>query len=122
VRKLLGGQMRQIGVAAAAGLVALTGFADWLRTDHQRARQLAELLTDLRGAQVDPDRVQTNIVQVLLPESGPPVPEVVRDLTAAGVLVHSTGDAMVRLVTHRDLSDADITHAASVLHEVLDRR
>lgn len=122
VRKLLGGQMRQIGVAAAAGLVALNGFADWLRTDHQRARRLAELLTDLRGARVDPDRVQTNIVQVLLPESGPPVPAVVRDLTAAGVLVHSTGDAMVRLVTHRDLSDADITHAARVLHAVLDRR
>jgi threonine aldolase len=122
VRKLLGGQMRQIGVAAAAGLVALNGFADWLRIDHTRARRLAQLLGDLRGARVDPDRVQTNIVQVLLPASGPPVPDVVRDLTAAGVLVHSTGDAMVRLVTHRDLSDADITRAASVLRAVLDRR
>jgi threonine aldolase len=121
VRKLLGGQMRQIGVAAAAGLVALNGFTDWLSTDHQRARRLAGLLTGLRGARVDPDQVQTNIVQVLLPESGPPVPEVIRDLTAAGVLVHSTGDAMVRLVIHRDLSDADITRAASVLHAVLDR-
>ncbi|WP_033329918.1 threonine aldolase family protein [Actinomadura welshii] len=121
VRRLLGGQMRQVGVVAAAGLVALRDFRERLALDHERARGLAERLADLRGARVDPGRVRTNIVQMLLPDGGPPLRTVQDELARQGVLVHSTGARTVRLVTHRDLSDDDIVHAADVLHTVLGR-
>src|SRR5439155_13006079 len=62
MRKLLGGGMRQVGVLAAAGLIALDRMVDRLAEDHQNARRLAEGLQGLPGLRVDLSRVQTNIV------------------------------------------------------------
>ena len=106
VRKMLGGGMRQLGVLAAAGLVALEQMPRRLHEDHDNARLLAEALNDSEQFQVDLERVQTNILLVGL-----------QDLTSSDFLVRlkenailagSTGPHQVRFVTHNDVSRNDI--------------
>jgi threonine aldolase len=120
VRTLLGGQLRQAGIVAAAGLVALDGAA-WLASDHRRAARLAHRLSGLGSARVAVAAVPTNIVQILLGAAAPPVARVIDELAGRGVLVQSPGGDVLRLVTHRDLDDADIDRAADVLRAVLDQ-
>jgi threonine aldolase len=122
VRDRLGGQMRQVGVVAAAGLVALRDFTDQLATDHHRANRLAALLADLPGARVHLGNLHTNIVQLLLPPNCPSPHRLVTDLASHGVLVQATTDRVLRLVTHRDIAETDITRAARVLRDVLAHR
>jgi threonine aldolase len=112
LRKMLGGGVRQGGVLGAAGLVALD-YLPRLPEDHAKARALAAGLRALGFAVAEPE---TNIVLA-------PVPEVARalqTLAAAGVLATPSGDA-VRLVTHRDLSDADIRAALARVGPVAER-
>ncbi|MFJ2888879.1 threonine aldolase family protein [Streptomyces sp. NPDC087305] len=104
LRKMLGGGVRQGGVLAAAGLVALER-VDRLALDHDHARLLADGLVD-RGWKVDPP--QTNIV--LVPADDPP--DTVELLAERGVLTVPT-EAGVRLVTHRDVSRSDILRAVA---------
>jgi threonine aldolase len=104
-RKRMGGGMRQVGVLAAAGLHALDHHVERLADDHDHARLLAE------ACGVDPADVDTNIVVVNRPDAA--------DFVAAarehGVLVSAVGPAVVRLVTHLDVSRADAEAAAAVL-------
>jgi len=99
VRKMLGGGMRQVGVLAAAGLIAIEEMPKRLNEDHRHARILAETLADLPAFKVDPESVQTNIVIADLEQlsSG----QVVSDLRENGVLAVPTGAAQIRLVTRR---------------------
>ncbi|HEV8623783.1 MAG TPA: GntG family PLP-dependent aldolase [Acidimicrobiia bacterium] len=111
-RARLGGGMRQAGIIAAAGIVALTEMVDRLAEDHTRARRLAEALADRFPGSVDPDRVQTNIVcaaSASLPAS------FLDDLAADGIRAGTIDQATVRLVTHKDVDDADVERALAAI-------
>jgi threonine aldolase len=118
VRKQFGGGMRQVGVLAAAGLVALETMVPRLAEDHAHARLLSEALGRCRGAR--PARAQTNIVVAEL--DTPRAEEVVARLRERGVLASALGTATLRLVTHRDVSRPQCEQAASILVEVLGER
>jgi len=114
-RKLLGGGMRQAGVLAAAGLVALeTGIAR-LAEDHENARLLGEALG--RGAGVHVAPVETNIVVARL--EGRAAPDVVARLRAEGVLAIAMDAVTLRLVTHRDVTREECESAAAAIERAL---
>ena len=117
-RKVLGGGMRQAGVIAAAGIVALTQMVDRLADDHARARRLAEALADLPGLRVDLARVHTNMVYVdlELPHRAEPMAAA---LAQRGVRVHAVGPQSLRLVTHYGIEDEDIAAAIDAFAAVL---
>ncbi|HET8646886.1 MAG TPA: GntG family PLP-dependent aldolase [Vicinamibacteria bacterium] len=118
VRKQLGGGMRQVGVLAAAGLLALDTMVERLAEDHAHARLLAEALGRCRGARPAP--TSTNIVVAEL--DAPRAEEVVARLRQRGVLASALGKATLRLVTHRDVSRQECERAAALLVEVLGER
>jgi threonine aldolase len=107
--------MRQVGVLAAAGLLAIETMIPRLAEDHAHARLLGDALSALAGVRVAP--VRTNIVVALLPR--PVAPAVVGALDARDVLATAMDARTLRLVTHRDVSRADCERAASVLVETL---
>ena len=114
-RKLLGGGMRQAGVLAAAGLVALDTLVPRLADDHANARLLADALGHGKGVRVAP--VETNIVVATL--EGRPAPEVVAALRQEGVLASAMDARTLRLVTHRDVSREDCERAAAAIERAL---
>ena len=114
-RKALGGGMRQAGVLAAAGLVAVRRMRSRLSEDHANARYLASALADVRGVRVDPAEVETNMVRVGLDR---PAVEVLAALRSRGVLANAVGPGTLRLVTHHDVSRAACTRAAAALAAV----
>jgi threonine aldolase len=118
-RKALGGGMRQAGVLAAAGLIALEQMPARLHEDHANARLLAEALSHMEGAVIDPETVETNIVIFKLAD-GLRAAEVVARLKARGILAGSVGSDAIRLVTHRDVSRAACVKAAEVLTEEIE--
>jgi len=109
-RKVLGGGMRQAGVLAAAGLVALEEMIDRLALDHEHARQLAVGLAELPGIALDPEQVETNIVLFALTD-GRSASSYVEELRRVGVLAVPMGPTQVRMVTHKDVTGADIQEA-----------
>jgi threonine aldolase len=115
-RKALGGGMRQAGVLAAAGLIALEEGPKRLVEDHANARLLAEALAHVEGVTIDLDSVETNIVVFRL-VSGSSAAELVAGLKARGVLANALGPDLVRLVTHRDVSRGQCINAAELLTE-----
>ena len=119
-RKALGGGMRQAGVLAAAGLIALTEGPKGLAEDHANARLLAEAVGQIEGVEIDLGTVETNIVIFKLTEGG--APEFVSGLKDRGVLASALGPDAVRLVTHRDVSRADCVAAGKVAVEVLEKQ
>ena len=120
VRKALGGGMRQAGVLAAAGLVALEEMPSRLGEDHANARLLAEAVAGCEAAEIDPSAVETNIVIFTLKEDGD-APGLVQALKEQGVLASAVGPHAVRLVTHFDVSREDCRRAAEVLASLLER-
>ncbi len=121
-RKALGGGMRQAGVLAAAGLIALEEMPKRLGEDHANARLLAEAVARCDGAEIDPADVQTNIVIFTLSErrgESADAPAFVRKLREHGVLASAIGPNSVRLVTHYDVSREDCEYAATVLEQLL---
>ncbi len=126
VRKLFGGGMRQVGVLAAAGIVALTTMVDRLVEDHRRARRLAEGLAELPGVHLDPERIMTNIVVFRLERPDfpgdphlSPNARFVAAMKEHGVLCGAFGQEEVRMVTHYHISDADVERALAVARAVL---
>jgi threonine aldolase len=115
VRKLLGGGMRQAGILAAAGLVALETLVPRLAEDHANARLLSEALGRGRGVHVLP--VETNIVVASL--VGRAAPDVAAVLKQHGILASAMDASTLRLVTHRDVSRADCARAAGVIEQAL---
>lgn len=118
VRKLFGGGMRQVGVLAAAALVALRSERGRLAEDHARARRLAEGLAGLPGLAVDPGRVETNMVMVELGERLGEASAFLPRLKAEGVLAGSMGPRLLRLVTHADVGDADVERAVGAFESL----
>ena len=112
-RKMLGGGMRQAGVLAAAGLVALDTMIDRLVEDHQHARRLAHGLANIEGLHVDPDSIQTNIVFFEVDEKLGTAADLIAALNRNGVLVSYPGKQSIRMVTHRHIAPEDIEEALS---------
>ena len=109
-RKRLGGMMRQVGVLAAAGLLALDRI-DRLADDHARAQRLAQAAAARWPGSVDPAEVHTNIVRITHPDPA----GLLAHLAALDILAVPGSSTMVRLVTHADVDDADIDRAVAAL-------
>ncbi|EGA71253.1 Threonine aldolase [Vibrio sinaloensis DSM 21326] len=105
LRKMVGGGMRQAGILAAAGKLALTEQVEQLKTDHENAKKLALGLSKLDGFHVNPDFVQTNIVFAKLDDSVD-IETIAKQLSHDGITI-SPGNP-IRFVTHKDISSADI--------------
>jgi threonine aldolase len=116
-RKRLGGGMRQVGVLAAAGLIALEEMPARLGQDHEHAQLLAGALSRMEGIQV-PHKVQTNIVVFDIGGTGLTTAEFSARLKSRGVLINGIGGTRMRLVTHLDASREDCERALTALAEV----
>lgn len=122
VRRMLGGGMRQVGVIAAAGLVALEKMTTRLEEDHANAQLLARGLAEIQGIKIDPERVQTNIVVFDIAETGQPTNVFEAKLKQRGVLASGISAREMRIVTHKDVSRDDCKVALEAIREVLDER
>ncbi len=110
-RKLVGGGMRQAGVLAAAGLVALDESPKRLHCDHENAKRLAEGLAQIKEIRMDPAKVVTNIVIFDVHPCGKTAAEVSGALRERGVLANPTGKYTIRMVTHCDVDRAGVERA-----------
>lgn len=119
-RKVLGGGMRQAGVLAAAGIVALKQMTARLANDHNNARKLAEGLASLDGLTVDLELVRTNIVFFKTTRAGLSAAELAAKLHSKGVRVLPAGPQLLRAVTHYHVSEDDIDYALGVFTNCLD--
>jgi threonine aldolase len=111
-RKMLGGGMRQAGIIAAAGIVAIEKMVDRLAEDHANARRFAEGLARIPGFSVNPEKVPTNIVNFAYPEK---VDDFVVKIGERGVKFLSRGGRNVRAVTNRMVSAEDIEEALKII-------
>jgi threonine aldolase len=116
---MFGGGMRQAGILAAAGLVALETMVDRLREDHENARVLAEGLAALPGIQVDLGRVQTNIVIFRIERADLDAAGLVLKLAEQGIKAYNISPDAIRMVTHKDVERAGILRALEVLRTLL---
>lgn len=114
-RKLFGGGMRQAGIIAAGALYALQHHRQRLADDHQHAQILQTAVQDSEGLSLGPAGVQTNIVVFFVDPQWGTAAQFVRELEASGVRSFAIGAQSVRLVTHLDVSRADVQQAADVL-------
>jgi threonine aldolase len=121
VRKMLGGGMRQVGVLAAAGLVALEESPKILNEDHANAKQLAQALAGMRGVRIDPERVQTNIVIFDIAEAGLTTAQFSAELKSRGVLANGINQREMRMVTHFDVTRDEIERTIGITKEILEK-
>ena len=121
-RKLVGGGLRQAGILAAAGLVALDTMVDRLAEDHAHAARLGAGLAALPGLAVDPARVRTNMVYATVRAPGWTADSFAAACAGAGVLLGPTDPQVVRLVTHYGISAADVDAAITRIDHVLRAR
>ena len=120
-RRMLGGNMRQAGPLAAAGIIAIEKMADRLREDHATAMRLAQNLQRIEPSLVDMPSVQTNIVKVRLPANSRTAVQWSAALSEHGILVSPCERYALRFVTHRHISAAHIDKTVSVFREVAER-
>jgi threonine aldolase len=118
-RKLLGGGMRQAGVLAAAGLVALEETPKILYRDHENARHLAEGLAQIKGISIDPKKVATNIVIFDVEGTGRTAVEICAELAKHQIRCGDTAKYSVRMVTHYDVNRAGIDRALAATAQVV---
>ena len=119
VRKMLGGGMRQAGVLAAAGLIALEEGPKHLAIDHENAKILANGLAEITAIKIDPAKVVTNILFFDVTGTGLAASEISKALAAQGVLANAVNAQVIRMVTHRDVDRAGCERALHVLRESL---
>lgn len=117
-RKAMGGGMRQAGVLAAAGLVALEKMPARLKEDHENARLLAEGLSRIPGIKIDSKKVPTNILVFDVSETGMNAADFNQELAKRNVLANAIGPELMRLVTHLDVSREDCLRTLEVMREV----
>ncbi len=119
VRKMLGGGMRQVGVLAAAGLVALEETPKRLHVDHENARFLACGLAEIPGIKINPTKVVSNILFLDVSGTGMTSFEISKRLAAEGILANGVTPQSMRMVTHYDVDRAGCKRALQVLRQVL---
>jgi len=117
-RRMVGGNMRQAGPLAAAGIVALETMVNRLPEDHQTAKRLAEGFHRIDASLCDPKDVETNLVRVDLKKSGRRAAQWSADLKAKGVMVAPADIWTLRFVTHRHISAPDVDAAVSAFAEL----
>jgi threonine aldolase len=117
-RKMLGGGMRQAGVLAAAGLIALEEGPKRLHIDHANAKFLAAELAQIPGIKIDPAKVASNILFFDVSGSGMTANEISKRLSARNVLANATNPQVIRMVTHLDVDRAGCERAIQILREV----
>ncbi len=117
-RKRLGGGLRQVGVVAAPGLVALTEMTERLAEDHENAAVLARGIAEIEGLEIEND-VETNIVLINVKNAGMTSAEFVEKLKNEGVLSGGFGPYTVRLTTHYDVSRKDIEKTIEMIKKVV---
>ena len=117
-RKRFGGGMRQVGILAAAGLIALEESPKRLHIDHENAKKLAEGAANLKGVSIDAEKVQTNIVIFDVSETGKTSAEIIQELKRENILAIPFGKA-IRMVTHCDVSGDDIEKTLHSLREII---
>lgn len=117
-RKRLGGGMRQAGVLAAAGLIALEQMPARLVEDHANARWLAAQLAQIPGVALDPDAVETNIVIFDVSATGRTAPQLSEQLKQQGLLINPIDDRRLRIVTHYDADREACERAAAIFKAV----
>ena len=114
-RRLVGGNMRQAGPLAAAGVIALETMVDRLKEDHATARQLAQGLHRIDARLLDPRDVETNLVRMDVSASGRTAAQWSDDLKQKGVRVSAASAMTLRFVTHRHIGNADVDAAVSAV-------
>lgn len=117
-RRMVGGGMRQAGIIAAAGIVALETMIERLGEDHENARVLAVRIANIKGFSLNPERVQTNIVMVGVSDPE----ETSRRLRDIGVLVSMSGPGRLRFVTHYGIDKDDVEDALSRIQAAVARK
>ena len=117
-RKRLGGGMRQAGVLAAAGLIALEDHPRLLARDHANARFLAEALAKIPGIKIDPSKVETNILIFDVSGAGLTTTEFSTRLKSQGVLINGINGREMRIVTHYDVDRARCVQALEAIEQV----
>jgi threonine aldolase len=120
IRKHVGGGMRQAGVIAAAGIVALQKMTTRLGEDHARARELAEALSDIPGIRLDGGSPATNMIYFnLVDGANLTASQLETAMLEVGVLIHSVNERRIRVVTHYWIDDSAVERAAASFREVL---
>ena len=119
IRKMLGGGMRQAGVLAAAGLVALEKGPARLQDDHDNAKVLADLLAKIPGITLNPQKVHTNIVIFSVKGSGVSSGELLKRLADRKVLAVPVDGERIRMVTHLDVTRRDVEEAAEAVRTAM---
>lgn len=114
MRKVLGGSLRQAGILAAAGIVALENGIDRLKADHSKALYLAKEINN-HPVKVNLEAIQTNIINVDVSSTGLPASQIKNELETAGLRINTISDGSIRLVTHKDVSESDIKKAVHIL-------
>ncbi len=115
-RKMLGSGMRQVGIVAAAGLVALDTMIDRMQEDHDHARNMASQMAEMPGISVDPENIQTNLIRFGVPAHKGN--EIAARLKEEGVYING-GDSDLRIVSHYGVSGADYDFAMVALARVM---
>lgn len=118
-RKMLGGGMRQAGVLAAAGIVALQKMIGRLGEDHQNATALAQGIAEIKGLHIDLASVQTNMVVFDISGLHTTMELFLRRLAEEGVLAGPVGSSKVRMVTHKDISAKDIPTVIRIINKII---
>jgi threonine aldolase len=119
IRKMVGGGMRQAGVIAAAGIVALEQMTDRLADDHKNAHRLAEAIAQIKGLSVDIGKVQTNIIYFEFVSKGITAEQFTSQMSKKGILFFSTGPNRFRMVIHYGIGPKDIETTISVLSQTV---
>jgi threonine aldolase len=120
LRKALGGGMRQVGVLAAPGIIALTEMPGRLKDDHVRAKKLAQGIHELPGIKIDPETVQTNILIFEFDHPAISVSTMLEKMKEKGILALAVSGG-IRMVTHKDVGDEDVDRAIRAFKEILAR-
>jgi threonine aldolase len=118
-RKMLGGGMRQAGIIAAAGIVAMEEMIDRLAEDHIHARRLAEGIAGIPGLRTEPERVRTNILYIDLVDRRFTDDQFIALLEKKGIRLSHPGPARFRMLTHYGIGPAEIDVALTAIREVM---
>jgi threonine aldolase len=118
LRKMVGGGMRQAGIIAAAGIVAIEKMVERLAEDHANAKKLATGIGSIKGIKIDPSEVQTNIV-MFEPPANMEAATFIKQMQGNGVLFTYPGGHRVRAVVHRMITASDIDEALIRIKQVI---
>ncbi|WP_440119534.1 GntG family PLP-dependent aldolase [Paenibacillus sp. QZ-Y1] len=119
IRKMLGGGMRQAGIIAAPGLIALEGYMGRLTVDHEHARILAEGLANIPGVILEMENVETNIVFFRIDSSKLTTEIFIKEANERGLNLAELGTDRIRMVTHSGINSTDIKKALEIIHSIL---